>query len=243
MSNERAEADSEEKEELEEYKRNIPYSSKLVKLKHEKAILLRKTKSLEIQVRTAKERIQQLNDYNANLCETLKSHDEIEKQRYNKVFRHEKQIQELEDKINILQQEKVNLEDDLMRERERQSIMRKPPGRMDHQTVVRPELKKNFESQGLRDKNASTSNVSLQCDIPLGHLETSKRASTVVVVVPEDHPASPIQDKRKINSDGFFEGVREENASKRDVSLNCDILRGHLENNVYLHEKHIQEIE
>ena len=98
MSNESAEADWEEKEELEEYKRNIPYSSKLVKLKHEKAILLRKTRSLEIQVRTAKETIQQLNDYNANLCETLKYYDEIEKQRYKNVFRHEKQIQELEDK-------------------------------------------------------------------------------------------------------------------------------------------------
>ena len=41
---------------------------------------------MEIQVRTAKKKIQQLNDYNANLCETLKYHDEIEKQRYKNVF-------------------------------------------------------------------------------------------------------------------------------------------------------------
>ena len=81
-----------------------------------------------------------------------------------------------------------------MREWDRQSIMEKPSGRMDHQTVVRPELKENFESEGLRDKNTSTCNVSLQCDIPPGHLVTSKRASTLDVVVPEDHPSSPIQD-------------------------------------------------
>ena len=60
-----------------------------------------------------------------------------------------------------------------MRERDRQSIVGTPSGRMDQETVVRPELKENFKSEGLRDKNASTCDVSLQCDIQTGHLENN----------------------------------------------------------------------
>ena len=84
-------------------------------------------------------------------------------------------------------------------------------------------------SEGLRDKSASRCDVSLQCDIPTGHLEISKRASSLDISDHDYYHSSPIQDNPRIIRDGIFEGLREENASTRDVSLQCDILRGHLE--------------
>ena len=70
----------EQKVELEDYKDDPPCLNKLVALKHEKAILLRKNKSLENNVRSVQEELRKLNEYNASLLETIKYKEEIEKQ-------------------------------------------------------------------------------------------------------------------------------------------------------------------
>ena len=80
VGNERLGADEDQKEEL-GAKSDVPHSKKVLELKHDKAILLRKNKYLEKQVQSAEEEIRRLSEYNTNLCETLKFHDETEKQR------------------------------------------------------------------------------------------------------------------------------------------------------------------
>lgn len=67
-----AEADGEEKVDLEDHKEDAPYLNKLVALKRDKAILVRKNKSLEKKVSSIQEELHKLNEYNESLCETIK---------------------------------------------------------------------------------------------------------------------------------------------------------------------------
>ena len=55
----------------------------------------------------------------------------------------------------------------------------------------------------MREENASTRDVSLQCDILRGHLETSKRVSTLDVADLDYQSTSAIRDKRRIKRSPF----------------------------------------
>ena len=83
--------------------------------------------------------------------------------------------------------------------------------------------------EGQRDETTSTHVVSLQCDIPREHLETSKRVPSLDVADVDYPPRPAIRDKGRMKRDMLFGGGSNENASTSHVSVQCDILRGQLE--------------
>ena len=83
--------------------------------------------------------------------------------------------------------------------------------------------------EGQRDETTSTHVVSLQCDIPREHLETSKRVPSLDVADVDYPPRPAIRDKGRMKRDMFVGGGSNENASTSHVSVQCDIVRGQLE--------------
>ena len=85
----------------------------MIEVKHEKALLTKENKRLMNRLRLAQEQVQELTDKNTTLWESFEFFNKTEKKEKQIEEQFEKEKQRLRDKINSLERQLLQLEDDL----------------------------------------------------------------------------------------------------------------------------------